>query len=423
MKQWRPGMGDRGRGTRKAGRVPRPMSHVPHLIALALLIALGCAAITTSLPVLQHAPRPDQRPQPPTVTEAHGYADYTGVLHVHTTYSHDAHGLFSDVVRVTNAQHIDFATITDHNTLAALRDGLQGWHGETLVLVGEELSTRSGHYLALNVHEEVDKDKRSTQQVIDDVNRQGGLGFIAHPFFKTARWRDWTVTGFTGIEGYNVAHDTLDENKVRLALWTLTVPAEPFYYSILDRPYDPLATWDRLISERGHITGIGSTDAHEFHAMGLKFAPYEIMFQLARTHVLIPSRTLTDAGIYDALRRGHAYFSIELVAQAKGFMFSAMDGNTLAGIMGDDVTLTDHLTLNASLPTAAQLTLFHDGRAIASKTGASWQVPVTAPGAYRLEAARHGKPWIFSNPIYVRPQNVPSTSQTLPPEPTSDRAS
>jgi hypothetical protein len=42
-------------------------------------------------------------------------------------------------------------------------------------------------------------------------------------------------------------------------------------------------------------------------------------------------------------------------------------------------------------------------QAIATSIGASWSVPITEPGAYRLEAARMHKPWIFSNPIYVRP--------------------
>ena len=29
-------------------------------------------------------------------------------------------------------------------------------------------------------------------------------------------------------------------------------------------------------------------------------------------------------------------------------------------------------------------------------------MPVTHPGVYRVEATRHEKPWIFSNPIYIR---------------------
>ena len=294
-----------------------------------------------------------------------GYHDVVGAIHIHTTYSHDAHGRFEDVVRVANAQRLDYCILTEHNNLRALRDGKQGWHGMTLVLVGAELSTRSGHYLALNVSEEIDR-YQPVQDIIDEVNRQGGLGFIAHPYFKKARWKDWTATGFTGIEAYNVAHDTLDENRVRLVFWTLTAPAGPFYFSILDRPYDPLAKWDEMIRRHGRVVGIGSTDAHEFRLGGLTFAPYEIMFQMVRTHLLIPSETLTADAVYEALRNGHAYFAIELVAEAKGFSFLAAVGTRVAGVMGDEIAFEPTLHLMTWLPTSAQLTLYKDGRSIAT---------------------------------------------------------
>jgi hypothetical protein len=325
------------------------------------------------------------------------------VLHVHTTYSHDAHGTLEDAVRAANAQRLDYLILTEHNTLQPLRDGHQGWHGAVLVLVGMEISTRDGHYLALNVTEEIDRNRLATQQIIDEVNRQGGLGFIAHPYFEKARWRNYQVTGFTGIEGYNVAHDSLDENKTRLAVWTLTMPAEPFYFSLLDRPYDPLAKWDELIRQHGRVVGIGATDAHEFHLAGIKFAPYEFMFQMARTHLLIPSSdTLTPEAIYAALRAGHAYFSTEMAAQAKGFLFTAQRGNRVAAIMGDEITFEPNLRLLATVPTAAHLTLFQDGQEIATTTGTRGEWPVTQAGVFRVEASRHGKPWIFSNPIYIR---------------------
>jgi hypothetical protein len=133
----------------------------------------------------------------------------------------------------------------------------------------------------------------------------------------------------------------------------------------------------------------------------MKFAPYEMMFQLVRTHVLLPSTSLTAAGVYDALRRGHAYAALELISEAKGFMFLAKRGRQTLGIMGDQVTFIPDLRLTASLPTPAELTLYRDGEAVERTIGRTWEIPVTRPGVYRLEAARHGKPWIISNPIYV----------------------
>lgn len=339
-----------------------------------------------------------------------GYTDVAGVLHIHTTASHDAHGTFEDVVRAANAQQLDYVILTEHNTLQPLREGKQGWHGAVLVLIGMEISTRGGHYLALNVTEDIDRHRLTTQQIIDEVTRQGGLGFIAHPYFKKGRWRDWTVTGFTGIEAYNVAHDTLDENKLRLALWTLTAPPEPFYLSIIDRPYDPLRAWDELVARHGRVVGIGAADAHEFHLWGLKFAPYDIMFQMVRTHLLVPSTPLTPDLVYEALRQGHAYLELPLVGDARrGVSFFVHDGRRVLGVMGDEIRFEPNLHLTAILPRPARVTLFKDGQAIAAASEKRWDVAVSEPGAYRLEASLNDKPWLFTNPIYIRPAPNEST--------------
>lgn len=346
-----------------------------------------------------------------------GYTDVAGAIHIHTTYSHDAHGTFEDAVRAANAQQLDYLIFTEHNSLRPLREGKQGWHGAVLALIGMEISTRGGHYLAFDVTDEIDRHALTTQQIIDEVNRQGGLGFIAHPYFKKGRWRDWTVTGFTGIEAYNVAHDTLDENKLRLALWTLTAPPEPFYLSIIDRPYDPLRKWDELIAQHGRVVGIGSTDAHEFHLWGLKFAPYEIMFQMVRTHLLVPSTPLTPELVYEALRRGHAYFELALVADAeRAFSFFAHDGQRVLGVMGDEIPLKPHLHLTVILPQRAHLTVFKDGQAMATASEKIWDIEVSEPGAYRLEVSLNDKPWLFTNPIYVRPVPEAPVQEAVPPK-------
>ena len=375
---------------------------------LVLLLGTGCAALPLPFPLFQQEHASSQQ----TSILDDGYTDYAGVIHIHTTYSHDAHGTFADVIRVANAQRLDYVIVTEHNNLRALHEGKQGWYGGTLALIGMEISTHDGHYLALNVTQEIDRDTLTTQQVIDEVNRQGGFGFIAHPYFENGRWKDWAVTGFTGIEAYNVAHDSLDENRARLVAWTFTVPPDIFYLSLLDRPYDPLRTWDGLIPRHGRVVGIGSADAHEFHLLGLKFAPYEIMFRFVRTHLLIPSATLTKEGVYDALRRGHAYAAIELVTEAKGFTFLVEDDTRVLGVMGDEVAFQPGLKLTAALPAVAEMMLFRDGEVLEKTIGQSWQVPVTQPGVYRLEATRHTKPWIISNPIYIQsPEQQPSNPE------------
>ena len=152
------------------------------------------------------------------------------------------------------------------------------------------------------------------------------------------------------------------------------------------------------------MVGIGATDAHEFHLWGLRFAPYDIMFQMVRTHLLVPSTPLTPARVYEALRQGHAYLEITLVADAqRGVSFFAHDNQHVLGVMGDEIHLRPNLHLTTILPRPAHLTLFKDGQTIATASEKIWDVTVNEPGAYRLEASLNDKPWIFSNPIYIRP--------------------
>ena len=378
------------------------------LLLCAALTLTGCSVVR--VPRLHLAMHPPAAATVPGIDD--GYEDYVGVMHIHTTYSHDAHGTLEEAIRAANAQHLDYIIVTEHNNLRPLREGKQGWHGGTLVLIGMEISAKGGHYLALNVTDEVDRERLTTQAVIDEVNRQGGFGFIAHPYFEQRRWTDWSVSGFTGIEAYNVAHDTLDENRMRLILWTLASTPEAFYLSLIDRPYDPLTTWDALIPRHKRVVGIGAADAHQINVLGIKFAPYDIMFRLIRTHVLAPLTTLTPDGVYDALRAGHAYFAIELIAPAKGFAFAAYRGKALAGIMGDEVLFTPDLTLKVVVPSPAEVILFKDGTPIKGERSQALDVPVDTPGVYRIEVTHHGKPWIFSNPIYVRPPEQPQPPAT-----------
>jgi hypothetical protein len=76
--------------------------------------------------------------------------------------------------------------------------------------------------------------------------------------------------------------------------------------------------------------------------------------------------------------------------------------------MGDEVRLVDGLKLTAKLPLPAYVRLLRHGKEVArSKARADFEFPVKEAGAYRLEAwlelDGEFRPWLFANPIYVRP--------------------
>jgi len=78
--------------------------------------------------------------------------------------------------------------------------------------------------------------------------------------------------------------------------------------------------------------------------------------------------------------------------------------------MGDEIELQDGVRLTITTPVKARVLLIKDGQAIRDEDGtARKEYAVTDRGVYRVEvyltqlgSLVKDKPWIISNPIYVR---------------------
>jgi hypothetical protein len=138
----------------------------------------------------------------------------------------------------------------------------------------------------------------------------------------------------------------------------------------------------------------------------LDFDPYYRSFRNSSTHVLAP--TLDEPAIRRALKAGHAYVAHEWMCDATGFRFEAVDDRSrLVATMGDEVERSEGLKLTARLPVPAYVRLLRGGKDVAKSEGkADFEFEVKEPGAHRLEAwlklDGEWRPWIFSNPIYVK---------------------
>ena len=113
-------------------------------------------------------------------TRRGGLAD----VHMHTTFS-DGTGTVEEVLGfVETYTPLDVIAITDHDTIdGALRarDLVARRTYPFEVIVGEEISTREGHMLALFLEKRVPPGL-SIERSIELVHEQGGLAIIAHPF-------------------------------------------------------------------------------------------------------------------------------------------------------------------------------------------------------------------------------------------------
>jgi hypothetical protein len=336
--------------------------------------------------------------------------DLTCVVHVHSTHS-DGTGTVAEIAQAAARNAVDVVLLTDHDTLAARRAGEEGWHGDVLVLVGEEVTPKDrDHFLAFGLDREVSRNQPAAG-IVSDVVARGGFGFAAHPFsrgsprFSRIRgmpWTDFDCEQIAGLEVWSFVTDT-GEKLESLADVARFIA---FPERLLDGPpAHNLAEWDRLCRLR-RVVGIAGIDAHQIGIRVRERVPVRLMsyarsFRFLRTHVLCEEPLSGElehdrAQVFDALRDGRCYMALESLGPPRGFTFSAGDLP-----MGGEAAF-DGQTLRASVPRPARLRLIKDGSPIEERAGAELEHTAVEPGVYRVEAHLGERTWILSNPIYLR---------------------
>ena len=336
--------------------------------------------------------------------------EYKGVIHIHSRFS-DGSAKWSELVRLALKLKLDYLIITDHNTLRAKEK--EGWYkNKTLLLVGQEITPVKRHYLALGIERAIYPEEGNPQKYIDEVNKQGGLGFIVHPFYKGKRHlsvagHPWDnileMDGFTGIELWSWMYDWVEPVNYFNLLYHFLFPAK----AITCPPSELLEIWDGLTLKR-RVPAIAGLDVHGFKifpGLSISIFSYEEIFRTLRTHILTPafSYNLKEdrQRLYEALKQGNCWLANDYLAESTGFTFRTSTGR----IMGDEVKLKKGLHLEAKSPQSAHFCLIHKGKKIHQTAGKSLDYPANEAGPYRLEIYLDHKPWIFTNPVYVREEN------------------
>jgi hypothetical protein len=233
---------------------------------------------------------------------------------------------------------------------------------------------------------------------------------------------------------------------------------DELFASQVEYPADYLAKWDRETKAR-RLTGIAANDCHHNQILLMKmldaetvsigtnvdreaemrkftatqrpgiraltaghrpgdilarldFDPYYRSFQNVSTHIFAPE--LTEAAIRTALRDGHAYVSHDWMCDPSGFWFGLIaagpsDASRKPGspvVMGDEVKFAPGQKVTARFPVMCHMRLLKGGKLISENRGQSMEVTVDSPGVYRVEGwldvGGERRPWLYSNPIYLR---------------------
>ncbi|ONK13644.1 CehA/McbA family metallohydrolase [Streptomyces sp. MP131-18] len=180
---------------------------------------------------------------PPQRAAGRGRAWYRGDCHLHTVHS-DGRRTPADVAAAARAAGLDFIVTTEHNTTSG-HGAWQGlWGDDLLVLCGEEVTTRNGHFLALGTDPGTFIDWRyrardgAYAQYTRRIHRAGGLVVPAHAHAACigCSWK-FGFTGADAVEVWNGPWNAEDE----LAL----------------------AGWDSLLRHGdGWLPAMGNSDAH-----------------------------------------------------------------------------------------------------------------------------------------------------------------
>ena len=348
-----------------------------------------------------------------------------GNLHLHTIAS-DGTGTHDVVAAAAARAGLDFIVYTDHNIWV---DNQEGWYcdsgsqREILRLMGQEINDvrrepECNHLLCHFITEDLEAVASCPQALIDRVEQQKGLSFLAHPLERPGMgeavhlypWVDWDVTGFTGIELWNAMTDV----KWQLRTMPRGVLGAYLPQWVLTSPFpEVLAKWDELLAAGRKVVAIGNSDAH---AMSFSLGPlrrtiypYEYLFRAVNTHLILSEPLAREvekmrSQIRTALKAGHCFVSNDLVGASRGFSFAAQSGPHTA-MMGDSLPFGDHLQLTITSPQKADLYLLKNGRVVTQVHGHELTWQTDEPGIYRVEAYRRywglQRGWVFTNPIYV----------------------
>lgn len=341
---------------------------------------------------------------------------YSGAIHIHTTES-DGTKTLEEVVAIGREAGLDFMMFSDHMNLNNRDHGLEGFYGDTLVLVGyEHNDVKDHHHYLLFESPKVYPSTMTAKEYVAAGAADNALGILAHPDeIRTALvehpaypWTDWSVDGYVGIELWNQMSEWMEKltrfNKLSMSFSPRKSMAGPTARI--------LKKWDELNMTR-KVVGLAGVDAHAFPIklgpLTVEIFPYKVHFRCLRSHLLMTDKLSEDFAVarkqvYDAIRDCRLFFSNMRWGSADDFQFLGISQSEVV-TCGGQLSSPDNARLIVKLPARATLKLVHNGDYILESNTDSLEYKDVRPGIYRVEAWKNGRGWIFSNHIRVGGNN------------------
>ncbi|PBC62741.1 phosphoesterase [Streptomyces sp. Tue6028] len=274
--------------------------------------------VTVTLTYGEQAPT-SEPVYPPERAKGRGRDWYRGDCHLHSWYS-DGRRTPAEIAALARAAGLDFINTSDHNTHSAHPHWADQAGDDLLIMLGEEVTTRNGHVVALGTDPGtfVDWRYRARDNRFGRYARQirgaGGLVVPAHPHA--------TCVGCAWKFGFGEA-DAVE-------VW--------------NGPYTPddevaLADWDGMLvasvrSGRDWIPAMGNSDAHR--------DPDPV----GTPQTVVLADDLTREAVQDGIRAGRSY-----VAESKTVSLSF----TASGGRGEHAGIGERLHVDRETPVTVRL--------------------------------------------------------------------
>jgi predicted metal-dependent phosphoesterase TrpH len=123
-------------------------------------------------------------------------------FHIHSKYSFDSFLEPVEIVEKARSCGLDGLAITDHDTMAGVEE-FRRVAPDLYIIAGEELITDIGDIVGLFLKEPV-KPAANPETVLQEIRKQGGLAFLAHPYKWPYLNRDAALLKrFDAVEVFN----------------------------------------------------------------------------------------------------------------------------------------------------------------------------------------------------------------------------
>jgi len=134
-----------------------------------------------------------------------------GILHVHTTYSHDGKLNLSELVRLCKVREYKFLIVTEHaedmtrESMAKFVQECKLLSNKDLVVIpGLEFMCDDVHILGLGIVEILYAS--SPKALIDKIHEHDGVAVLAHmSYYEKIPWE--SLSGLDGVEIWNARYD------------------------------------------------------------------------------------------------------------------------------------------------------------------------------------------------------------------------